>query len=165
MVVGGMLMLPATAETIEGFVALADAAPRELSTIANVMPAPPLPFVPEERHGQLVILGLMCFAGDAEDGEKALAPFRALAEPVVDMLRTMPYPEVYPPEEEGFHPTGVLRTTFVDTIDRTAADTILERLQASTAQMSVTQFRVLGGAMARCPARPRRSPTGTDGSW
>ena len=152
MVVGGMLMLPATAETIEGFVALADAAPRELSTIANVMPAPPLPFVPEERHGQLVILGLMCFAGDAEEGEKALAPFRALAEPVVDMLRTMPYPEVYPPEEEGFHPTGVLRTTFVDAIDRTAADTILERLQASTAQMSVMQFRVLGGAMAEVPS-------------
>ncbi|HEU5224699.1 MAG TPA: FAD-binding oxidoreductase [Actinomycetota bacterium] len=151
-VVGGMLMLPATAETIEGFVALADAAPRELSTIANVMPAPPLPFVPEERRGQLVLLGLMCYAGDAEDGAKALAPFRALAEPVVDMLRTMPYPEVYPPEEAGFHPTGVLRTSFVDAIDHASADTILERLEASTAQMSVTQFRVLGGAMAEVPS-------------
>jgi FAD/FMN-containing dehydrogenase len=150
-VVGGMLMLPATPEIIEAFVAEADAAPSELSTIANVMPAPPLPFVPEERRGQLVIIALMCYAGDAEAGEKALAPFRALAEPVVDMLRTMPYPEIYPPEEAGFHPTGVLRTMFVDAIDHAAAGTIVERLEASTAQMPVTQIRVLGGAMARVP--------------
>src|SRR4029453_13637664 len=73
-VVGGMLMLPATPETVEAFVAEADGAPFELSTIANVMPAPPLPFVPEERRGQLVIVALMCYAGEVEDGEKALAP-------------------------------------------------------------------------------------------
>ena len=50
-VTGGMLVLPATPETIAGFIAAADAAPEELSTIANVMPAPPMPFVPEEHHG------------------------------------------------------------------------------------------------------------------
>src|SRR4029450_1695295 len=150
-VVGGMLMLSATPETVEAFVAGADAAPLELSTIANVMPAPPLPFVPEERRGQLVIVGLMCYAGEVEGGEKALAPFRALAEPVVDMLRTMPYREIYPPEEAGIHPIGGLRTMFVDAIDHAAAETIIERLEASTAQMPVTQIRVLGGAMARVP--------------
>jgi hypothetical protein len=37
-----MLMLPATPETIAAFVAAADAAPEELSTIANVMLAPPI---------------------------------------------------------------------------------------------------------------------------
>ena len=45
-VVGGMLILPATPEVIAWFLAAADAAPDELSTIANVMPAPPLPFLP-----------------------------------------------------------------------------------------------------------------------
>ena len=35
----------------------AEAAPEELSTIANVMLAPPMPFVPEEAHGKLVIMG------------------------------------------------------------------------------------------------------------
>ena len=34
-----------------GFIAAAEAAPDELSTIANVMPCPPMPFVPEEHHG------------------------------------------------------------------------------------------------------------------
>ena len=38
-IVGGMLILPATPDTIAGFIAAAEAAPDELSTIANVMPA------------------------------------------------------------------------------------------------------------------------------
>jgi FAD/FMN-containing dehydrogenase len=150
-VVGGMLLLPATVDTIAGFMAEAEAAPEELSSIANVMPAPPMPFVPEEAHGKLVIMALMTYAGDPEAGQRALAPFRALAEPVADMLRPMPYPEVYPPEEEGYHPVATARTMFVDTIGRPEAETILEHLGTSTAMMGVAQLRTLGGAMARVP--------------
>jgi FAD/FMN-containing dehydrogenase len=150
--VGGMLLLPATPETITGFIAESEAAPEELSTIANVMPAPPMPFVPPEHHGKLVIMGLLCYAGDAGSGERALAPFRALAEPLVDMVRPISYPEMYPPEEQEFHPITAGRTMFVDRVDNSAAETILERLEASDAFMRVAQLRVLGGAMARVPA-------------
>ena len=45
-IVGGLLVLPATPDTIAGFVAAAAAAPDDLSAIANVMPAPPMPFLP-----------------------------------------------------------------------------------------------------------------------
>jgi FAD/FMN-containing dehydrogenase len=150
--VGGMLLLPASAEVIAEFIALADAAPEELSTIANVMPAPPMPFVPAEQHGQLVVLALLAYAGDVEAGERAIAPFRALATPIADMVKPMPYPEIYPPEEGDYHPTAVAHTMFVDHIDRGVAETIMERLQASDAAMRVAQLRVLGGAMARVPA-------------
>lgn len=50
-IVGGMLILPVTPEVIHSFVAQAEAAPEELSTIANVMAAPPMPFLPAEHHG------------------------------------------------------------------------------------------------------------------
>ena len=40
---------------------------------------------------------------------------------------------------------------FVDSIDRSVAETILEHLQASTGSLAVAQLRVLGGAMARIP--------------
>jgi FAD/FMN-containing dehydrogenase len=40
---------------------------------------------------------------------------------------------------------------FVEAIDHEAVDTIIERLQSSTAFMRVAQLRVLGGAMARVP--------------
>ena len=151
-VVGGMLRLPATVDTIAGFMAEAEESPDELSSIANVMPAPPMPFVPEEAHGKLAIMALMTYAGDPDAGQRALAPFQALAEPIADMLRPMPYPEVYPPEEEGYHPLAKGHTMFVDTIGRPEAETILEHLGTSTAMMGVAQLRTLGGAMARVPA-------------
>jgi FAD/FMN-containing dehydrogenase len=97
-VLGGMLLLPATPDTIAGFVAAAEAAPDELSTIANVMPAPPLPFVPEEHRGRPAVMATLLYAGPVEDGQRAVAPFRALAAPVADLLRPMSYPEIFPPE-------------------------------------------------------------------
>jgi FAD binding domain/Major Facilitator Superfamily len=148
-IVGGMLFLPATAEVIASFIAEAEAAPDELSTIANVMPAPPMPFVPTEAHGQLVIMALMCYAGPADEGERAIAPFRALATPIADMVRPMPYPEMYLPEDEDYHPTAVGHTMFVDAIDGDVAQTVMKYLQDSDATMRVAQLRVLGGAMAR----------------
>jgi FAD binding domain/Berberine and berberine like len=149
--VGGMLILPATPEVIAGFIAAAEAAPEELSTIANVMPCPPMPFVPEEDHGKLVVLAILAYAGDTEAGQLALAPFRALATPLADMLKPMPYPEIYPPDDDEYHPLAIARTMFVDRIDLPVAETIVEHLEASDAAMRVAQLRVLGGAMARVP--------------
>jgi FAD/FMN-containing dehydrogenase len=150
-IVGGMLILPATPDVIAGFIAAAEAAPEELSTIANIMPAPPMPFVPAKHHGRLVVMAMLVYAGEVEAGERAVAPFRALAEPIADMVRPMRYPEIYPPEEGAYHPTAVARTMFVDGIDRDVAGTIVEYLQASDATMRAAQLRVLGGAMARVP--------------
>jgi FAD/FMN-containing dehydrogenase len=150
-VFGGLLVLPATPEAIAGFVAEAEAAPDELSTIANVMPAPPLPFVPEELHGGLVVMAKMVYAGDVEAGQRAVAPFRALAEPVADLLRPMTYPEVYSAEER-YRLAAVARTMFAGNVGSRQADTILERIGQSSATIAVCEMRVLGGAMARVPA-------------
>ena len=150
-IVGGMLMLPATAEAIQSFIALSEAAPEELSTIANVMPAPPMPFVPADQHGKLVIFGMLCYAGAVEAGERAVAPFRTIATPIVDMVKPGRYPEMYPPDDESYHPIGTGRTMFIDSVDQSVADTIVEHLGATDAMVRVAQLRVLGGAMARVP--------------
>jgi FAD/FMN-containing dehydrogenase len=150
-IVGGMLLLPATAQVLADFMAAAEAAPEELSGIANVLPAPPMPFVPADQHGQLIIMAMLCYAGDAEAGQRALAPFRALAQPIADMVQPMPYAGMFPPEEE-FHPTAVAHTMFMDAVDLPMADTIMEQLQASDAPMRAVQLRMLGGAMTRIPA-------------
>jgi FAD/FMN-containing dehydrogenase len=150
--VGGMLILPATPDVIEGFLAESEAAPEALSTIANVMPAPPLPFVAAEHHGRPVVMALVAYAGAVEDGQRAVGRLRALAPPIADMVRPMAYAEMYPPEEGEYRPTAVARTMLIDRVDRSLAATILERIEASSAAMAVTQLRVLGGAMARVPA-------------
>jgi FAD/FMN-containing dehydrogenase len=150
-IVGGILILPATPDTITSFIAEAEGAREELSTIANIMPAPPMPFVPEDQYGRLIIMAFMAHAGGGDAGERAIAPFRALAAPIADMVRPMRYPEIYLPDQEGFHPVAAARTMFIDSVDRSTAETIIERLEGSSAQMAATQLRVLGGAMARVP--------------
>jgi FAD/FMN-containing dehydrogenase len=151
-IVGGPLVLPATPEVIAGFVAEADAAPWELSAIANVMPAPPMPFVPAEQHGKPVVMALIAYAGDLDEGERAVAPLRALATPIADLVGPMPYPEIIPPVDEDYRPVAAARTMFLDDLDVRAAGEIVDRIESSTALMAVTQLRVLGGAMARVPA-------------
>jgi FAD/FMN-containing dehydrogenase len=151
-IVGGMLILPATTDTVVGFVELAAAAPDELSTIANVMKAPPMPFLPEELHGQVILFSLLVYSGDPEIGESVVAPFRKLATPLHDMVEPGRYAGIYEEEEAG-PPPGVfaVRNFFVDDLDRAGAETIVEQVNASTAAMAVTQIRVLGGAISRVP--------------
>jgi len=149
---GGMLVLPATADAIASFLAEADSAPEELSTILNVMTAPPMPFLSEDLHGKLILMAMMFYAGDAEMGERVISKFRAIATPYADMLHTMDYSELFPPEEGGYHPMAAGRTMFLDHVDGSVAQFILDTLARSTAMMAVTQLRVLGGAMAHVPA-------------
>ena len=149
---GGILVLPATPETITGFVDAAQGAPEELSAIGNVMPAPPLPFLPKELHGKLVIFGMLAYAGDNASAERALAPFRAIATPLADMVKEQPYAAMYPPEDPSYRPTAIGRTMFVDGVDRPLAATIVDWLSKSDAVMRVAQLRVLGGAVSRVSA-------------
>ncbi len=150
-IVGGMLLLPGSPEVIEGLVAAAAAAPEELSMIANIMVAPPMPFVPASAHGQLVVMALLAYAGDDEAGQRAVAPFRALAEPLADMVQPMPYAGLFQGGDEIEVVEESARSLFCDTVDATAAKAVVEHLGASTAPMAVAQLRVLGGAMARVP--------------
>ena len=147
-IVGGMLILPATHETITGFIEAAKAAPEELSTIANIMVAPPMPMIPEEAHGKPVIMGLAAYVGPVDQGDSAFAPFRALADPYADMLRPMRYPELYEgPEPEPQFAAGA--NFFGDSLEQGGAEAILEELPKSTAMMKAVQVRVLGGAYGR----------------
>jgi FAD/FMN-containing dehydrogenase len=150
-IVGGMLILPATPEVITGFIEAADTAPEELSTIANVMIAPPMPFVPEEAHGKPIVMSQMAYVGPPDQAEAAIAPLRALAEPLADMVRPMRYPELYEgPEPEAQLASGA--NFFADSLEPGGAEAILEQLPQSTAMMKAVQLRVLGGALARVPA-------------
>lgn len=149
---GGLLILPAEPKVLASLLSLADAAPDELSIIANVMPAMPMPFLPKELHGQVVIMVLLMYAGPASEGEKVVAPIRALAEPLADMLKPMRYCEIFMPEDESYHPTAASTTMFMDSVDQTLAGKIIKSLKESDAVLRAVQLRTLGGAMAKVPS-------------
>ena len=67
-------------------------APEELGCFPAYQIAPPLPFIPEERHGEPFIAMVTCWAGDLDAGEKALQPIRDLAPRVAEFVGVMPYP-------------------------------------------------------------------------
>jgi FAD/FMN-containing dehydrogenase len=66
--------------------------------------APPLPFIPEERHGQVMLAFVSCWAGPVAEGERTLKPLRDAAPVVAEHVGPMPYPALnsafdalYPP--------------------------------------------------------------------
>jgi FAD/FMN-containing dehydrogenase len=150
-IVGGMMILPATPDVVTGFIEASGAAPEELSTIANVLPAPPMPFIPEDAHGKPVLIGLFAYVGPVDQGDSVIAPFRALGAPYADMVRPMRYPELYDaPEAEAQFVAGV--NFFSDSLEPASAEAMLEELPQSTAMMKAVQLRVLGGALGRVPS-------------
>ncbi len=150
-VVGGMLVLPATADTVAGFIAAAEAAPDEVSTIANVMSCPPMPFVPEQYHGTIVILGMLAYAGDEAAGQRRSphsvpwpSPWQTCSHPSPTRRCSRPtIPTTTRPPSRG----RCSSTTSTAPV----AKTIVDFLEASDASMRVAQLRVLGGAAARVP--------------
>ena len=67
-------------------------APEELGGFPAWQIAPPLPFIPEERHGDTFLLFAACWAGPIEEGEAALKPLREVAPVVAEHVGPMPYP-------------------------------------------------------------------------
>jgi FAD/FMN-containing dehydrogenase len=146
---GGPLILPATPATLAQLASASADADDALTVIANVMPAPPMPFIPATVRGQLIILARVCYAGDHADAEQALRPLREIASPVLDLLQPMPYAALLDEEAPSKgHPVAV-RNMFLDHLDESVGATILEGLNSSDSWLRAVQFRVLGGAISR----------------
>ena len=67
-------------------------APREFGGFPAMQIAPPLPFIPEERHGEPFVAFVACWAGPIEQGEAMLKPLHDVAPVVAEHVGPMPYP-------------------------------------------------------------------------
>ena len=70
--------------------------------------APPLPFIPEERHGEVMLAFIACWAGPIADGERVLKPLRDAAPVVAEHVGAMPYPALNS-AFDGLYPPGDLQ--------------------------------------------------------
>ena len=104
------------------------------------------------HHGKLVIMALLCHAGEAVAGERVLARASAAwPSPWLDLVQAMPYPQLYPPDDPDYRPRPSTARTFRLISARQRPTRCMERLAGSDALLRVAQLRVLGGAMARIP--------------
>ena len=122
------------------------------------MHAPPVPFIPAEKHGTLVFGVLVCYAGDTPEAaagveaQTAVAPLRALGSKVGEMLAPMPYPALFNFTAEGsISRPHTTRSGYFGGLDSNAAWTIVDPAKGMTSPFGMIQLRVLGGAMARVP--------------
>jgi FAD/FMN-containing dehydrogenase len=96
MVYGGLIAWPFARadEILRAYRTLTSEAPRELAAWLMLFRAPPAPFVPPDWHGERICAMAVCFSGERAATEAALAPIRALGEPVFDLLAEQPYTQV-----------------------------------------------------------------------
>jgi FAD/FMN-containing dehydrogenase len=149
-ILGGAVVYPATREVIRGYCDYSPNAPEDLSTIGQLMPAPPAPFIPQEWVGKPIFMILVCWSGSIEEGEKAVAPLRRLATPLVDLVSPMPYPAIYNLTAEAAVRHGnSVRSLFQREISDESIDKILAAMPSGKAMMNMVQIRGLGGVFGK----------------
>ena len=84
--------LDETANLLRFFREFIEDAPETYGAFPAFQVAPPLPFIPEDRHGDTFCAAIVHWTGPLEDGEQAMSPFRDLAPRVAEMVGPMPYP-------------------------------------------------------------------------
>ena len=152
MTYSGAIVLPATVDTIVGVARAAEAAPEGLTTITDMMVAPPMPFLPPEWVGKLILYVTAVYAGDPADGPAVMAPFRALG-PIADLMAPMPYAGIYQFTAQAEAPAAYeIRSSFLAELDESTAGLAIASVLESPRPMAMFHFRILGGQMARIPA-------------
>ncbi|TYO66759.1 FAD-binding oxidoreductase [Bradyrhizobium hipponense] len=93
MVLAGLIVHPfaRAKELLAGYRDVAVKAPDELTVWVVLRQAPPLPFLPAEIHGKEIVAFAVCYAGDENEGKRALEPLRALGEPIADVIGMQPF--------------------------------------------------------------------------
>ena len=142
------------AQVLRGWRDLTAAMPDELTTLANILVAPPVPFLPEAVHGQLVVGIIGVYAGPVEDGAKAAQPLRTLAEPIADLMGPMPYTAMQslldPLWTAGAQ--NYFSGTMLSQLTDQTIETLLARHAAGQAPVRELHLHQGGGAMASAPA-------------
>ena len=98
-------------------------APEQFGGFPAYQIAPPLPFIPEDRHGEPFLAFVACWAGPLEEGEQALKPLRDVAPIVAEHVGPMPYPALnsafdglVPPGLQHYWKANFVRTLSDDAI-------------------------------------------------
>ncbi len=150
-VYGGLIAWPfeRAEEILQAYRTITARAPRELAVWLNLIRAPAAPFVPERWQGERVCAMAVCYSGDLADADAALAPIRALGDPVVDLLCEQPYTQVQSYLDDG-EPKGLhyyWKTEYFAEL----SDGLLATLRALAAECPIPQGQIgtlhLGGAL------------------
>ena len=150
-VYGGLIAWPfdRAEEILDAYRTITQNAPRELTVWMVLLHAPPLPFVPQEFHGEKTCTMVVCYSGDLARVDEALAPIRALGDPVVEQLQPWPYAQQqsFLDDSEPKGADNYWRTEYVSEL----SDDLLAAVREVFAECEIPEAQVgflhLGGAL------------------
>jgi FAD binding domain-containing protein/berberine-like enzyme len=124
-------------------------APEGMQTIVVHRKAPPLPFIPAELRGELVVAIVCCYPGPIEDGERAVKPLRDFGAPVLDACEPKPFVDHQAMFDPSF-PHGqwyYMRACDVLELTDEVIDTTVEHSLGISSPLTSFPIWNLGGAM------------------
>ncbi len=81
-------------------------APEEMGAFPAFQIAPPLPFIPEDRHGDMFVAIVACWSGDPAEGGRQFKAFHDVADVKAEMVGPIPYPAINA-AFDGLFPPGI----------------------------------------------------------
>ncbi len=128
----------------------ADAVPDDLTTILSLRRAPALPYIPETLHGVPVVCVIACWAGEIDEGERVMAPLRALG-PAHDLCEPKPFLAHQAMLDVGVVPGWhyYWKSVEVPELSAEIAGPLLDHTAGIRSPRSYTLAFQLGGAVAR----------------
>jgi FAD/FMN-containing dehydrogenase len=150
-IVGGPLLYEyEDAETVMRFYRdFIATAPEALGCFFGWQVAPPLPFIPEDRVGDLFCALVTCWTGPADEADRVLAPLHEVAEVTAAHLGPMPYPALNS-AFDGLYPDGLQQYWKADFVrDLTDEAIAVHRAQAKdipSVQSTMHMYPINGAA-------------------
>ena len=129
-------------------------APEAMGLFPGFQIAPPLPFIPEDRHGDSFIILVAAWSGPIEEGERALEPMHQVAPVVAEFVGPMPYPALNS-AFDALYPKGLQhywKANFVKELTDEAIAAHVEHGSAVPALQSTMHIYSINGAVQRVPS-------------
>jgi FAD/FMN-containing dehydrogenase len=130
--------------------------PEHANTSIALLQLPPLPQVPPPLAGRLTVAVRFTSTADAAAAVSLLAPLRAVADPIIDTVATMPYAAIGAVHADPVDPmpthedAALLRELPLEAVDALLA----AAGPGSGSPQLVVELRLLGGAYARPAEHP-----------
>jgi FAD/FMN-containing dehydrogenase len=105
-----------------------DDAPDQMGAFFAWQIAPPLPFIPADRHGDLFCVMVVCWSGPLDQAEQAMRPLRAAAEVKAEHVGPMPYPALNS-AFDGLVPRGLQHYWKADYVRELTDDAIAAHIE------------------------------------
>jgi len=155
MVYAGPIFYPADTarELLRAFRGWAADAPDDITALVNLTTAPPLPVIPEQRHGRKVVAFVAASSGPVDEGEALVRAMRGVADPIADLLGPMPY-HALQTLLDPLWPKGInsyFKATNLARVDDELVDRLCELQLAAPGPQCELHVHQMGGAVGRVP--------------